>query len=243
MQKEHEIIKAVYLAKNDSSKADDFIRAYLPFIRSETSKFLSRQCTEQDDEHSVAMMAFYEAILGYERHRGGFLPYAAMVIKSRLIDFSRKETKHKENLSLNQEINSDDQRTLEDTIPDKRDVIEETVNRNATKDEIAELAQVMNTFGISFSDVAENCPKQERTFEKCAHAILVGGGNKELLSELLRTKKLPMNLLVSISGIDRKTIERHRKYILSMLIIQTNGYEIIRGHLKNVLRKKEGVVK
>ncbi len=242
MQKEHEIVKQVYLAKNDTSKADDLIRAYIPFIHSEASKFLCRQCTEQDDEASVAMMAFYEAIIGYERHRGVFLAYAAMVINSRLIDYSRKEAKHKENLSLNQEKDSDDPRTLEDIIPDNRDIIEETVTREATRDEIAELSQVMKDYGISFSDVAENCPKQERTFEKCARAILFGGRNKELLSELLRTKKLPMNLLTALSGIDRKTIERHRKYILSMLIIQTNGFEIMRGHLKKVLRKKEGVV-
>ncbi|MBQ6710968.1 MAG: hypothetical protein IJN18_01425, partial [Clostridia bacterium] len=63
--------------------ADDLIRDYIPFIRSEASKCISRLCTEQDDEYSIAMIAFHEAILGYERGRGAFLSYASMLIRSR----------------------------------------------------------------------------------------------------------------------------------------------------------------
>ena len=44
-----------------------------------------------------------------------------------------------------------------------------------------------------------------------------------------------------MSGVERKTLERHRKYILAMLLIQTNGYEIIRGHLRHVLRRRGGL--
>ena len=58
----------------------------------------------------------------------------------------------------------------------------------------------------------------------------------ELLEELLKTKKLPIARLVSGSGVDRKTIERHRKYLVALLLIYTNGYEIIRGHLKQIMK-------
>ena len=95
----------------------------------------------------------------------------------------------------------------------------------------------MAQFGISFTDIADNSPKQERTLETCTKAIRFGGSDEGLLEELLRTKKLPMTRLAAGSGADRKTLERHRKYILAMLLIQTNGYEIIRGHLHHVLKK------
>ncbi|MBQ8401937.1 MAG: hypothetical protein IJX14_08410, partial [Clostridia bacterium] len=75
--------------------ADDFIREYIPFIRAEASKCIQRLCTEQDDEYSIAMIAFHEAITGYERSRGNFLRYAAMLIRSRIIDYSRKESRHR----------------------------------------------------------------------------------------------------------------------------------------------------
>lgn len=237
----HKILKSVYEAKTDSQKADDFIRSYIPFIRSEASKAVSRQCTEHDDEYSIAMMAFYEAIMSYERFRGAFLPYASTVIKSRLIDYNRKESRHKNNISLYQETSETDERELIETIPDKTDNFEELVDRQATQQEIQELSMVMKDFGISFSDVADNCPKQERTLKSCGDAIRYAADNKELLDLLLRTKKLPMAELVAGSGAERKTLERHRKYILAMLLVQTNGYEMIRGHIKSVINRKEEV--
>ena len=52
----------------------------------------------------------------------------------------------------------------------------------------------------------------------------------------MRTKKLPLAALVRGAGVERKTLERHRKYVLAMLLILTNGYEIVRGHLQHVLK-------
>ena len=73
--------------------------------------------------------------------------------------------------------------------------------------------------------------------QTCLKAIHYAMENRALLDELLKTKKLPLTELVKGSGSDRKTLERHRKYVLAMLVIQTNGYEIIRGHLRHVWKK------
>ena len=239
MQKDHRIIKAVYGAKKDPRKADELIRSYIPFIRSEAAKCISRVCTEQDDEYSIAMIAFHEAILGYEQERGAFLGYASMLIKSRIIDYQRREARHQGQVSIYAESGEDD-RTILDEMADGRDHYEEAVNLEATKQEIAELSAVMARFGVSFSDVADHSPRQERTLEACTRAIRWAAGDELLLEELLRTGKLPMARLVQGSGAERKTLERHRKYILAMLLIQTNGYEIIRGHLRHVFKGKGG---
>ena len=239
MQKDHRIIKAVYGAKKDPRKADELIRSYIPFIRSEAAKCISRVCTEQDDEYSIAMIAFHEAILGYEQERGAFLGYASMLIKSRIIDYQRREARHQGQVSIYAESGEDD-RTILDEMADGRDHYEEAVNLEATKQEIAELSAVMGRFGVSFSDVADHSPRQERTLEACTRAVRWAAGDELLLEELLRTGKLPMARLVQGSGAERKTLERHRKYILAMLLIQTNGYEIIRGHLRHVFKGKGG---
>ena len=239
MQKDQGIIKAVYGAKKDPRKADELIRSYIPFIRSEAAKCISRVCTEQDDEYSIALIAFHEAILGYERERGAFLGYASMLIKSRIIDYQRREARHQGQVSIYAESGEDD-RTILDEMADGRDHYEEAVNLEATKQEIAELSAVMARFGVSFSDVADHSPRQERTLEACTRAVRWAAGDELLLEELLRTGKLPMARLVQGSGAERKTLERHRKYILAMLLIQTNGYEIIRGHLRHVFKGKGG---
>lgn len=236
MKSEHQIVQAVYAAKENNEKADELIRQYIPFIRAEASKFLGKLCTEQDDAYSVAMIAFHEAILAYSQARGAFLSYAAMLIRNRLIDEYRREKRHQGHISLDFQDEEED-RTLLEQVADTRDHYEESRNLEATQQEIAELASVMAQFGVTFSDVAEHTPKQDRTMETCLAAIRYGMSQPELLEELLRTRKLPMTQLVKGSGGERKTLERHRKYILAMLLIQTNGYEIIRGHLRHVWKK------
>lgn len=243
MRSEHAIVKDVYAAKADAQKADDLIRAYIPFIRSEATKFMTRLCTDQDDEFSIAMMAFYEAVMGYERERGAFLGYAAMLIRSRLIDYSRKEARHQGHLSLHEANGSDDDRTLMDTLSDEGDHFELSATREATRQEIEELSGIMAQFQVSFADVADNCPKQERTLSSCTAAVRYAIQNPEIFDTLLRTKKLPLAKLADGAGVERKTLERHRKYILAMLLVQTNGYEIIRGHLRHILTGKEVVSK
>lgn len=235
MDTNQEILRAVYAAKESNEAADALIRRYIPFIRAEASKFLGRLCTESDDAYSIAMIAFHQAILGYSRERGAFLSYAALVIRSRLIDEFRRERHYQEVVSL--DAPDDDGDALFERVADHRDALEEKQNLEATRQEIQELACVMGQFGVSFADVADHCPKQERTMQTCLRAIHYAMENRSLLEELLRTKKLPLAELVKNAGCDRKTLERHRKYVLVMLLIQTNGYEIIRGHLRHVWEK------
>ena len=236
MNDEHKITQQVYAAKDDVLVADQLIGTYMPFIKAETAKFLKRPPMEgHDDELSIAMIAFHEAIGGYSRTRGAFLKYAAMLIRSRLIDYSRREQRHSRVISLDAPVGEDDT-TLGETLADERDPHEETAARDATRAEIEELTRQMQEFGVSLSDVADNCPKQQRTLDACRRALEYAKGNPELLEDLLKTKRLPIGQLTAGSGVERKTLERHRKYMVALLLIYTNGYEIIRGHLKQVMK-------
>jgi len=64
-----------------------------------------------------------------------------------------------------------------DDLADERDVFEESANREATRQEIEALSAVMADFGVSFSDVADSSPKQDRTLEACAKAIRYAAEN------------------------------------------------------------------
>lgn len=236
MNDAHKIVEQVYAAKEDVRAADGLIRAYLPFIKAETAKFFKRPPIEgQDDELSIAMMAFHEAIGGYSRARGSFLKYAAMLIRSRLVDYSRREQRHSRVISLDAPIGEEDA-TLGETLADDRDPHEEVAFRDVTRTEIEELTRQMQAFGVSLSDVADNCPRQQRTLDACRKALQYARENPELLDDLLKTKRLPIGQLTAGSGVERKTLERHRKYMVALLLIYTNGYEIIRGHLKQVMK-------
>ena len=229
--KEHSIVFEVRAAQTDPAAADALIGQYMPFIRSETCKFTHAPIEAgHEDELSIATLAFYEAALSYQRGRGAFLPYAAAAIRNRLIDHYRVEQRHGGTVSLDVPA-GEDGRLLSETLPDTRDEIAAYDLREATRAEIAEFGRQLASFGIGFSDVADNCPRQERTLAACRAVLDCARANPILLDKLLRTGRLPIRDLVLGSGVDKKTIERHRKYLVAILLAFTNGYEIIRGHL------------
>lgn len=230
-----QLISRVVTAKTDSEAADSLIADYMPFIRSETAKFLKRQPVQEDDELSIAMFAFYEAICSYSRLRGAFLSYAALQIRSRLIDDYRREKRNRGHISLDTPAD-EEQNDRISSLADPNDAYLERDTREATQAEISELTEQMKEFGLSMTDIAENAPKQGRTLEICQRAVCYARQHPELLEDFLRTKRVPLAKLAEGADAERKTLERHRKYLAAVLLICTNGYEILRGHIMQVLK-------
>ena len=220
-------------ARTDPEAADALIRQYMGFIRAETAKFIKRAPIDgQDEELSIAMLAFYEAILGYEQNRGAFLSYASRGIRNRMIDHYRKEKKHAKVISLHAPLqDEDDDISKLDRLEDPKNEIEASHRRAAAREEIEEFERKLGEFGITFSEVADNCPRQERTLASCQRVLAAAKLHPEIFDILLESKKLPISSLAEKSGTDKKTLERHRKYLIAVLLAFTNGYEIIRGHL------------
>jgi len=238
-----DIVRRVYAAKANSLAANEIIKDYLPFIKSEACKATGRIVVEgRDDEVSIAMIAFHEAIESYSKLKGAFLSYAALIIKRKLIDYYRKEKRHSGITSIDTSMGEDVSIRISDVIEDKSNPYEEAAMRDATHKEIEELTVQLKSFGVSLTDIADNCPKQSRTLAVCRKALQYARENPDIIDELKRTKRVPMSSLVEGTGAERKTLERHRKYILALLVIYSNGYEIIRGHLKQVLGATKGGV-
>ncbi|NLY20889.1 MAG: RNA polymerase sigma-I factor [Tissierellia bacterium] len=230
---ENAIVKLIDEAKGNSLKADALIRDYLPFIKSEASKATGRFITDSCDELSIAMIGFHEAIESYSSSRGAFLNYASIVMKRRIIDYYRSEKRHDNQISLDNSAYDDDTSLL-DTIEDSNDEYEKIIGRDATRQEIVELSEQLNEFNLSLTDIADNSPKQDRTVKACWKVLNYVRKNREVMDSIISTMKLPITKLVSETGVEKKTIERHRKYLMAIIIVFSNGYEIIRGHLKQV---------
>lgn len=233
MNEVQDLVGRVQAARTDPEAADALIRQYMGFIRAETAKFIKRAPIDgQDEELSIAMLAFYEAILGYEQNRGAFLSYASRGIRNRMIDHYRKEKKHAKVISLHAPLqDEDDDISKLDRLEDPKNEIEASHRRAAAREEIEEFEQKLGEFGITFSEVADNCPRQERTLASCQRVLAAAKLHPKIFDILLESKKLPISSLAEKSGTDKKTLERHRKYLIAVLLAFTNGYEIIRGHL------------
>lgn len=233
MNEVQDLVGHVRAARTDPEAADALIRQYMGFIRAETAKFIKRAPIDgQDEELSIAMLAFYEAILGYEQNRGAFLSYASRGIRNRMIDHYRKEKKHAKVVSLHAPLqDEDDDISKLDRLEDPKNEIEASHRRAAAREEIEEFERQLGEFGITFSEVADNCPRQERTLASCQRVLAAAKLHPEIFDILLESKKLPISSLAEKSRTDKKTLERHRKYLIAVLLAFTNGYEIIRGHL------------
>ncbi|MBS6196669.1 MAG: RNA polymerase subunit sigma [Clostridiales bacterium] len=241
MNHEHEIVAQIYAAKEDSRAADQLLGKYLPFIKSETAKYIKRVPLEgHDDELSIAMFAFHEAVMSYQRGKGVFLSYAAKAIKNRLIDYTRKEQRHAHLISLDESDDEDDNRSTLEKLDTGNDNILEHTHRSAAKEELLHFAEVLSSYELELTDIADNCPRQERTLAACHRALAYAKENPELFDTLERTKKLPITQLSAGSNVERKTLERHRKYMVAILLAYTNGFEIIRGHLQQIAPLKGG---
>ena len=241
MKEEHQIVQQVLTAQDDPAAADDLIRQYLPFIKAETAKFIKRIPREgEDDELSIAMFAFYEAVVSYQRAKGAFLKLAATAIRNRLIDHARREQRHTGVVSLDAPVSGEeDSRTLLDQTEAVSNEMEERHDRSVTQEELREFAEQLASFGLSLSDVADSCPKQERTLQTCMQVLEYARTHPALLDQMVTSGKLPLAQLADGAKVERKTLERHRKYLIAILLAYTNGYEIIRGHLRQ-LKRKEG---
>ncbi len=239
MKEKPDIVSQVLAAKTDSAQADALIEQYMPFIRSEAAKLNTVPSGHEEDELSIAMFAFYEAILSYESGRGTFLKLAATAIRNRIIDYRRKQLRHEGSLSLDMPESGEDERTVGDKVADERADLQTHQDRADAQQEIAHFVQQLAQFGLSLTDIAENCPKQDRTMHACMRALDHARRSPEILDQLLTTKKLPMSQLVLGAKVDKKTLERHRKYMVAVLLAYTNGFEIIRGHLQMMKRKEE----
>ena len=106
----------VAIAKDQKDKANRLISEFKPFIAGVVQKKVGRFVEYGvDEELSVGLMAFKEAIDSYDRQKSKFLSFARMVISMRLIDYYRKSKKERA-ASLDQGDRSDiasDQTSME----------------------------------------------------------------------------------------------------------------------------------
>ena len=218
--------------RHDDEAINRFIEEYKPFIASCTEKITGRYMRYgEDDELSIALMAFVEAINSYDSVRGNFLSFAQGVIRRRLIDYFRKEKRHSNIISLNEYYGEDD---------DEKDLTaDESIDKHSEEEvseyrrlEIEELRDELSQWEISFFDLAEASPKHSKTRRICSEIIGFLLSQPELLRVIKQKKYLPVAEIEKALRIPRKNIERARKYIIAVIIISTGDYQYIKDYVK-----------
>lgn len=224
------------IQQGDTALNNELIESYKPFIAKTVSSVCKRYIHESDDEFSIGLIAFNEAIQKYSPDKGSSLiSFSEVLIKRRVIDYIRKQSKF-QNLSFNGGSNLEDDDTgsaIEDelSIEDFRKKTDEELR----KEEILQFTQVLQEFDLTFSDLIEQSPKHADARKNAMTVAKILVENDELKNILYDKKKLPIKQLESYVSLSRKTIERNRKYIIAISLILTGDYIFLKDYIKGVL--------
>ena len=228
-------------AKTNEVKREIFIkdmeRTILRFASGITGRFI----TKSDDEWSIALFAFNKAIDSYSEEKGDYVPYSKMLIDRALIDYKRSESRHSAEVLYDPEVlEGEEAGTIYETLMRESAAQEErSVVNTDLKDEIEEINERLRKYGFSFFDVTGSSPKSMKTRAECGRVMAYILDDAKLLESVTKTGKLPIKEICSGLGLSRFMIDRHRKYIVTGVIILNGEYPLLADYLRYV-RKGTG---
>lgn len=205
----------------DQNAREQLLQQLKPFILKQATIISGRHLQwGHDDELSIALIGLNEAIDSFDpARRVPFTSFARMVIRSRLLDHWRQEQRQTRELVLlsqNQpeegSLNYAESRAAWENFQEK-----ELARERA--EEIARLNQLLAVFDIRFKELPRVCPKHQENRRQCQRAAQEVAQDPDLIGSLLETRKLPLKNMTDRLGINRKTLERGRKYIIAVALM------------------------
>lgn len=231
------IDKLVWKAKTGDEKVmDELLIAYTPFMKKTASFVCNRFIDDSDEEFSIAMVGFHEAVLKYKPEENASLKtFAHLIMKRRLIDYIRKEAVRNANVLLT--IDDDENEMANEYVFDESSIFSYSEERRAKerREELAEYGRLLDEYGLSFKELAAVSPKHADSRKTAFQLAQIIAETPEFYNHLMENKRLPMKQLEEIVEVSRKTIERHRKYIIAVTLLLNNDFIYIKEYVKGEL--------
>jgi len=215
---------------NDKDR-NELIKEYIPFIQKTASQQLDRFIEiENNDMYSISLMAFNEAIDKYNSQKGSFLSFASMVIKSRIIDQLRKESKSSSLVfsSIEDNENFEQSGLL---------AVDSFESKLETREDMNQLIKRMAEFDVTLDDLVNESPKHMDTR---LMAIKIGRyifENKELRDKLVKTLNLPSNQIIYELQVSKKILQRSRKFIIAIVLILDSNLDTMKYYITQIERR------
>lgn len=208
-----------------NTSIDKLIQDYMAFIVKTVSSITGRYVSvENDDELSIALIAFKEAIDKYEESRGSFSSFAKLVISSRVKNYLIKENRNNKVESIE---------ALKDKGIDISEVAETVVEESdELSNEIGKLKNEIEAFGFTFEDLVDEAPKHEDTRRNAIELSEKVSKEKLLTSFMYEKRRLPIKQISVKFSVTEKVIKRSKKFIISVVIIIDKNFRNLRLWIK-----------
>lgn len=231
--REGKTLKLITMAQEgDKAAREEILQENKIFITKISSKICGRYlCWENDDELSVALIAFNEAIDRFNKDKNdSFHSFSYQIIRQRLIDHFRRENRHH-----HLDFYSPGEAEGEFSPYENECAWEEyhqANHRELMAEAFKELNSVLSIFEMSLKDVSRACPKHRDTRETLIRVAKFLSEDKELLGYLFRCKQLPVKELTVQCGVSRRVLEKGRKYIIALaFILSDERFRYIKSYI------------
>lgn len=216
---------------------EQLIKDYRPFYLRVASGVSKKYLVlGRDDEASIAMSAFNEAINAYNPKAGAsFLSFAEIVIKRRMVDYFRRKVRRKEEIPISALENEETEDSVIRKLESKEafGILQIQRESEERREEIFRLNQLLSDYGIRFADLVKISPKHKDARERALEVAHILASDAKLLGYLTHRKALPLKDLEKLVSVSRKTLERQRKYIITLTLILIGEFSYLQEYLKH----------
>lgn len=216
------------LKEDLNSNRNVFIEESKKFIYSTAAKICKKKLQwENDDELSVALIAFNNACESYVEDKGNFFSYSKVLIKNALIDYFRKNS-NRPLLTFDNENNQIEYLDAKNSISNF-ELQQENIRRG---EEIKLFNEELKKYGLTFDVLAKSSPSHKDTKDNLLNIAFICSQESSILEYIQKSKLLPVKQICLLTNSNRKLIEKWRRYILALILIFSNEeFAYIRSYL------------
>lgn len=219
-------MEAVLRARANAAGRERLIDQHRGFIAQVASSVCRRRLDWQnDDELSVALIAFNDAIDHYRPEAGvPFLAYASLVIRRRLVDHFRARARRPETVLPAAPDDEPEGRgaTGVPEVGGAWEAFREEEARRARAEEIGLFAARLRRWGITLAALADRAPSHRDTRETCARVARVLAGDPALRRVLWVEGRYPAVELAKRAGVGLKLVKQWRPYLIGLAAIMAD---------------------
>lgn len=211
-----------------------FITQHEKYIITCASRFTKRFITKSDDEWSIALIAFSNAMDTYDADKGNFLSYARLLIERRLTDYVRSQARFAGEQSTEPYVFEGNVDEDGENSAYQLHIVRatSTTDENPILDEIHALNEILAAYEITFMELTGCSPKAAKTKTACFTAVSYLSQNQELVRKMRDTRLFPIKNIAENTRVPRKILERHRKYIIATVEILCNDLPLLQDYIK-----------
>lgn len=198
-------------------KLNDLVEQHMAFLIRTVSDLTGRYISvEHDDEFSIALSAFAEAVERYQPERGAFLPFARLVVRSRVQTYLKQKNRHREEISLE---------ALEEA--GEHIAAPENESHDDLQDEIHLFQQELSAFGLSLDVLADESPRHQDTRTRAIEIAHRSSQEPQIVRKTYQKKKLPVRAVAKLCAVSEKIVKGSRHFILATMLVFVKPFPIL----------------